>query len=107
LNITPLENFFSPLSSAENVTVFPGAGIVSPILSVLNITDQRYPRTVALSLSTARRVISIASQTRAVVGAVISIFVAEVAPNTTGEKILLIKKRAISPEKSFFIVQME
>ena len=102
MNITPLENFFSPLSSAENVTVLPGAGIVSPILSVLNITDPRYPITVALSLSTARSVISIASHTRAVVGAV-----AEVAANTKVEKILLMKKIAINPDKSFFIIQVK
>ncbi len=102
-----MENFFSPLSSAENVTVLPGAGIVSPILSVLNITDPRYPITVALSLSTARSVISIASHTRAVVGAVISIFVAEVAANTKVEKILLMKKIAINPDKSFFIIQVK
>ena len=55
-----------------NATVLPGAGTVSQILSVLNMTDPRYPVTVFLSLSTALTVISIASPTRPVVLAVIS-----------------------------------
>ncbi len=70
--MSALENFFSPLSSAVNATVLPGAGTVSQILSVLNITDPRYQVTVFLSLSTALTVISIASPTRLVVLAIIS-----------------------------------
>lgn len=102
----PFENFFSPLSFAVNATVLHGAGIVSPIFSVLNITDPRYAGTVLLSLSTARSVISIASPTRAVVGATISICVAVLlAEKAIGAILVYIKKTAVRSERNFFMVK--
>jgi hypothetical protein len=61
LNVIPFGNFFSPLSLGVNEIVFQGAGIVSQILSVLNITEPEYVVTVALFISIARTDISIAS----------------------------------------------
>lgn len=65
-------NLISPLFSAVNGIAFPGLGILSPKLSESNMIDPRYPVTVFLSLSMALTVISIASFTFAVVGAIIS-----------------------------------